>query len=59
MKKILNLTKQIALFSAFLLLYQNANACANRGNIKVDTSRCDIARAKLWLVNHTTATGTI
>lgn len=58
MKKILILTKRIALFGAFILLYNSAYACANRGNIKVDTSRCDIARAKLWLVNHTTTAGT-
>ncbi|MFN7239878.1 MAG: hypothetical protein ACK5UE_06135, partial [Chitinophagales bacterium] len=58
MKKILNLTKRIALLSAIVLIYQSGFACANRGNIKVDTSRCDIGRAKLWLVNHTTTAGT-
>jgi hypothetical protein len=58
MKKILNLTKRIALLSALVLIYQSGYACANRGNIKLDTSRCDVGRAKLWLVNHTTTATT-
>lgn len=58
MKKILILTKLIALIGFMVLSHQSAYACANRGNIKVDTSRCDINRAKLWLVNHTTTSGT-
>lgn len=58
MKKILNLTKRIALVLTLVMLYQSTDACPNRGNIRVDTSRCDIGRAKLWLVNHTTTAGT-
>ena len=58
MKKILILTKLIALIGFMVLSHQSGYACANRGNIKVDTSRCDINRAKLWLVNHTTTSGT-
>jgi hypothetical protein len=58
MKKILILTKLFTLLGFMVLTYQTGYACANRGNIKVDTSRCDIARAKLWLVNHTTTAGT-
>jgi hypothetical protein len=52
------LVYKLILVVIFMMTYQSGYACANRGNIKVDTSRCDINRAKLWLVNHTTTAGT-
>jgi hypothetical protein len=57
MKKILNCTKRFAFIVALVLLYHSASACANGGKIRVDTSRCDILRAKLWLVNHAPVAG--
>lgn len=58
MREILKSTKKCILLMSMMLWYQSGYACATGGNIKADTSRCDINRAKLFLINHVTTAGT-